>query len=70
MKNREDSRRGNIEDYDDDFMVNVTAVLKMGLELVPRGVSGKCIHLIPFTVCLSGPCYHGNIESTVYSCTH
>lgn len=51
-------------------MVYVTAVLKMGLELVPGEVGEKCIHLIPFTVCLSGPCYHGNIENTVYSCTH
>lgn len=59
-----------MEDYDDDFMVYVTAALKVGLELFPGGVSGKCIYLIPFTVWLSGPCYHGNIESTVYSCTH
>lgn len=60
----------NIEDYDDDFMVCVTAVLKVGLEIFPGDVSEKCIHLAPFSVCLSGPCYHGNIENTVYSCTH
>lgn len=58
-----------MEDYDDDFMVSVTAVLKVGLELVSGGVREKCIHLIPFTVCLSGPCYHGNTESIVYSRT-
>lgn len=38
----------NIEDYDDDFMVCVTAVLKVGLELFPGDVSEKCIHLVPF----------------------
>lgn len=47
----------------------VTAVLKVGLELVSGDVSEKCIHLISFTVCLSGLCYHGNTENTVYSCT-
>lgn len=36
----------NIEKSDDDFMVYVTAVLKMGLELVPGEVSEKCIPLI------------------------
>lgn len=57
-----------MEDYDDDFMVYVTAVLKVGLQWVPGEVNEKCIHLIPFSVCLSGPCYHGNIENSVYSC--
>lgn len=38
----------NIQDCDDDFMVCVTAVLKVGLELFPRDVSEKCIHLVPF----------------------
>lgn len=61
-----------IMDNDDGSMVCVcvTAVLKMGLESVPGEVSEKCIHLIPFTVCLSGPCYHGNIENTAHSRTH
>lgn len=36
--------------------MHVTAVLKMVLDSVPREVSEKCIHLTPFTVCLSGPC--------------
>lgn len=49
-------------------MVYVTAVLKVGLQWVPGEVNEKCIHLIPFSVCLSGPCYHGNIENSVYSC--
>lgn len=51
-------------------MVYVTAVLKVGLELVPGEISEKCIHLILFTVCLSRPCYHGDNENTVYLCTH
>lgn len=66
IRNREG---GTEEDYD-DFMASVTAVLKVGLESVPLEVSEKCIHIIPFTVCFSGPRYHGNIENTVYSCTH
>ncbi len=60
----------NLEDYDDDFMVYVTAVLKVDLDLVPGDVSEKCIHLVLLTVCLHCPCYHGNIEDTVYLCTH
>lgn len=42
----------NVEEYGDDFMVYVTAVLKMGLVLLPGEVNEKCIQLIPFTVCL------------------
>lgn len=34
----------------------MTAVLKMVLDSVPREASERCIHLTPFTVCLSGPC--------------
>lgn len=41
---------------DDDFMVDVTAVLKVGLEKSPGEISERCIHLIPFTVCLSCLC--------------
>lgn len=33
-------------------MMNMTAVIKVGLPLFPEEVGEKCVHLIPFTVCL------------------
>lgn len=40
-------------------------VLSYSLEMLVRNVFTSFL-----SVCLSGPCYHGNIENTVYPCTH
>lgn len=52
------------------MMVYVTAVLKVGLELVSADVSEKRIHLIPSLLSLHSLSYHVIIENTVYSWTH
>lgn len=52
------------------MMVYVTAVLKVGLELVSADVSEKYIHLIPSLLSLHSLSYHVIIENTVYSWTH